>query len=180
MPLTKRYSLKPSVVTHIFDGELNSKGSFAGFHSEQRKNLINKKLIITQIDGINAGLRLANKPYRANVKIDIGGKIYGPEWKSIFPKNWSEADTIRWIEQSLTKVGTPQDNVSKRSSHKEWKDRPRDFRIGRAVQDSKILTYITVNKVGCLLMTKDGDVESVFPNRDGDDLTSTPAPTFIE
>jgi hypothetical protein len=164
MTIKKRYNLGSQVIAHIFDGEV-SKNSFSGFHSEARKNLVNGKLIITQIDGVNSALRLANKAYRANVKIVVNGKTLGPEWKSIFPKDWSEADTVRWIEQSLTATGTPSDNVSKRASPKEWIDRPREFRKGTAVPNSNVLTRVTVNKVSCLLLCQGDSVESVYPNR---------------
>lgn len=156
MPLKKRYSLPQSVITHVFDGEV-SDNSFSGFHSEARKNQQNGRMVITQISGDDAVKRNANKPYRAYVSIQVGGQLRGPELKSMFPKNWREADIIRWAEQALT---DPRDSA--RPSREAWTTEPRSMRSTGIVGQQ--LARIKINKVSCIVLYQGGEIASIYPN----------------
>ena len=156
MPLKKRYSLSSEVITHIFDGEV-SDNSFSGFHSEARKNLINGRMVITQISGTEQINRDANKPYKARVSISVGGRMRGPELKSMFPKNWSESDIIRWMEQALT---SPSDSA--RPSRDAWSTTPRSLRTTGV--SGQQLSRIKINKVSCIVLYQGGQIASIYPN----------------
>lgn len=156
MPLKKRYSLSQDVITHIFDGEVSG-NSFSGFHCESRKNPANRQMVIHQISGEQNANREANRPYKAQVKINVGGTMKGPELKSIFPKNWKEADIIRWMEQALT---DPRDKC--RPSRAAWTTTPRSLRsTGIPGQQ---LAKIKINKVSCIVLYQGGEIASIYPN----------------
>ncbi len=156
MPLKKRYSLSQQVITHIFDGEVSG-NSFSGFHSEARKNEKNKKMIIHDIKGDQMTNRLNNRPYKAWIKINIDGKMLGPVEKSMFPKDWSEKNIIRWMEQALT------DHKDKcRPSREAWTTQPRALRsTGVAGQQ---LSRIKISKVSCTVLYQDGKIASIYPD----------------
>ncbi len=156
MPLKKRYSLPAGVITHLFDGEVSGT-SFSGFHSEARKSPDNGRMRITSIDGTQNARRLANKPYRAEIEINVGGGWRGSELKSMFPKDWTEADIIRMIEQSLTDPGD-----SARPSREAWTSTPRKVR-GTGIAGQKI-TRIRIKKVACVILYEGGSIASVYPN----------------
>ena len=156
MPLKKRYSLSPNVITHMFDGEVSG-NSFSGFHSEARKNVTNGRMVLSQIDGPNQLKRNDNKPYNARVSISVGGTTRGPELKSMFPKNWSEANIIRWIEQALT---DPNDTA--RPSRAAWTTEPRSLRRTGIVGQQ--LARIKINKVSCIVLYENGQIASIYPN----------------
>ena len=156
MPLKKRYSLSEQVITHIFDGEVSG-NSFSGFHSEARKNPTNGRMIISQISGDQNANREANRPYRAQVRISVGGSMRGPVLKSMFPKNWHEADIIRWMEQALT---DPTDK--NRPSRESWTTTPRALRsTGIPGQQ---LSKIKINKVSCTVLYQNGAIASIYPD----------------
>lgn len=156
MPIKKRYSLSQNAITHIFDGEVSG-NSFSGFHSEARKNLANGRIVIAQISGDNLVRRNANQPYKAQISISLGGKMRGPELKSMFPKDWSEANIIRWMEQALT---NPDDSV--RPSREAWTAQPRSLRSAGIVGQQ--LARIKINKVSCIVLYQDGAIASIYPN----------------
>ena len=156
--IKKRYSLPDDVIRHIFEGDADG-NDFAGFHSEVVKSFENGNVQHVTIPGDELLKRNANKPYKAYVRVKIGGAFKGPtvgREKSFFPKNWKKDDIVRWIEQALTDPGD-----KCRSSHQDWLDNPRQIRSTGVV--GQVLDTIRVNKVTCSILYEGGEIASVFP-----------------
>ena len=81
----------------------------------------------------------------------------GPVLKSMFPKNWREADIIRWIEQALT---DPKDQ--NRPSRESWTTSPRSLRSTNV--PGQQLSRIKINKVSCTVLYQNGAIASIYPN----------------
>ncbi len=165
MPKTKikkRYSLPQKVIEHIFEGEVKESepNNFAGFHSEASKSQENGNVSIVSIPGDeDAKRKSGDKPYKARVRVKIGGSLKGPTTgteKSFFPKKWSQKKIVVWIEQALTSPGD-----SARCSHKDWLENPRQIRTTRI--QGQVLDTIRINKVVCTVLYEEAQIASIYP-----------------
>jgi hypothetical protein len=157
--LKKRYSLPGKVITHIFEGEVSG-NNFAGFHSEAVKSIEDGDVEVTSWFPGQQQRRREGKSYKANVKVKIDGKWYGPGFSSFFPRagagsDWTKDNIIRWLEQGLT---NPKDKD--RPSRGAWKDNPRAIRksdTGTPVERVK------VNGVTCEIQYQGKNIASIYP-----------------
>ncbi len=160
--LKKRYSLSEKIITHIFEGEINSDGGLSGMHSEAVKSIENGKLRLS--GGWPAGqlLRRTNgKSYWAKVSVEIDGSWIGPKNSTFFPKPgagvpWDKGTAVRMIEQSLT---NPTDCT--RSSREEWTSKPR---TARKEGTGAPLTKMRVGGLACNVQhQRDVGIATIYP-----------------
>lgn len=150
--MTKRYELLTAVIDHIFRGD-NNNGDLAGFHSEARVN--NATLVL---GGDNAQRKRDNLTYVAMVSTRVNGVLLGPKKSSFFPHNWTENDTIVWLEQGLTSMSPAHAKLAANTLHYA-----RPLRAAHTAGVGAHFTKFKANKVTCYILYQNGQIASIFP-----------------